>query len=174
MGTTMMLIRPATSCTMRRSAAGGQVQIYESILGDQGGSPTTGLLTAIGYLKDNRLAPRGFDKRTADKEVAVVGGALDDSDFSGGGDRTQYSVALGDAQGPFQTEVELWYQPVGYRWAENLRRYDTVEPPPVQRLLRCNGAGIGCGAGTRHGQQVTTWPIDNRPQLDKLPHQTAL
>jgi hypothetical protein len=108
--------------------SGGQVQIYESILGDQAGSPTTGLLTAVGYLKDNRLAPRGFDKRTADKEVAVVGGAMEDSDFSAGGDRTRYSVALGDAQGPFQIEVELWYQPVGYRWAENLRRYDAPEP----------------------------------------------
>ncbi len=108
--------------------SGGQVQIYEAILGDQAGALTTGLLTAVGYLKDNRLVPRGFDKRTADKEVAVVGGALEDSDFSGGGDRTRYSVALGDAQGPFQIEVELWYQPVGYRWAENLRRYDAAEP----------------------------------------------
>ncbi len=107
--------------------SGGQVQIYEAILGDQAGALTTGLLTAVGYLKDNRLVPRGFDKRTAGKDVAVVGGALDDSDFSGGGDRTRYSVALGDAQGPFQIEVELWYQPIGYRWAENLRRYDAAE-----------------------------------------------
>ena len=108
--------------------SGGQVQIYETILGDQAGALTTGLLTAVGYLKDNRIVPRGFDKRTAGKDVAVVGGALDDSDFSGGGDRTRYSVALGDAQGPFQIEAELWYQPIGYRWAENLRRYDAPEP----------------------------------------------
>jgi hypothetical protein len=108
--------------------SGGQVQIYEAILGDQAGLLTTGLLTAVGYLKDNRIVPRGFDKRTADKDVAVVGSALDDSDFRGGGDRTRYSVALGDAQGPFQIEAELWYQPVGYRWAENLRRYDAPEP----------------------------------------------
>jgi len=108
--------------------SGGQVQVYEAILGDQAGSLTTGLLSAVGYLKDNRLTPRGFDKRTASKDVAVVGGALEDSDFGAGGDRIRYSVALGDAQGPFQIEAELCYQPVAYRWAENLRRYDAAEP----------------------------------------------
>jgi hypothetical protein len=108
--------------------SGGQVQIYEAILGDQAGSLTTGLLTAVGYLKDNRIVPHGFDKRSVGKDVAVVGGAFDDRDFSGGGDRTRYSVALEDAQGPFQIDAELWCQPVGYRWAENLRRYDAAEP----------------------------------------------
>ena len=43
----------------------GEVQIYEPILGDPKGVPTTGLLTATQYLKDNRLLPRGFDKATA-------------------------------------------------------------------------------------------------------------
>ncbi|MDP3000842.1 MAG: hypothetical protein Q8N47_25385 [Bryobacterales bacterium] len=109
-------------------ASGAQVQIYEAILADQAGAVTTGLLKAVGHLKDNRLTPRGFDKRTASKDVAVVGGALEDGDFRDGGDRVQYSVALGDAQGPFQIEAELYYQPVAYRWAENLRRYDAAEP----------------------------------------------
>ena len=108
--------------------SGGQVQVYEAILGDQAGSLTTGLLSAVGYLKDNRLTPRGFDKRTASKDVAVVGGALDDNDFGDGGDRVRYSVGLGEAQGPFQIEAELCFQPVAYRWAENLRRYDAAEP----------------------------------------------
>jgi len=108
--------------------SGGQVQVYEAILRDQAGSLTTGLLSAVGYLKDNRLTPRGFDKRTASKDVAVVGGALDDNDFGDGGDRVRYSVGLGEAQGPFQIEAELCFQPVAYRWAENLRRYDAAEP----------------------------------------------
>jgi hypothetical protein len=42
-----------------------EVQIYEAILGDARGTVTTGLLQATRYLKDNRLLPRGFDKRTA-------------------------------------------------------------------------------------------------------------
>ena len=106
----------------------GQVQIYEAILGDDRGGVTTGLLTALNYLKDNRLLPKGFDKRTADRDVAVSGGALEDPDFVGGGDRVRYSVALGDAQGPFRMEAELCYQPVGYRWAMNLKRYDAEQP----------------------------------------------
>jgi hypothetical protein len=106
----------------------GQVQIYEAIMGDDRGGVTTGLLTALNYLKDNRLLPKGFDKRTAGKEIAVLGGALEDADFGGGGDRVRYSVGLEGAQGPFRIEAELCYQPVAYRWAMNLKRYDAEEP----------------------------------------------
>ena len=49
------------------------------------GAVTTGLLTAVRYVKDNRLLPHGFDKRTADKDVAVHGDAEGDADFAGGG-----------------------------------------------------------------------------------------
>jgi hypothetical protein len=105
-----------------------QVQIYESIMGDSRGAVTTGLLNALHYLKDNRLLPKGFDKRTAGKDIAVVGGAFEDADFAGGGDRVRYSVKLGSAQGPFRIEAELCYQPVAYRWAMNLKRYDAEEP----------------------------------------------
>ena len=59
-----------------------QVQIYEPILGDRSGTPTTGLLTATQYLKDNRLLPRGFEKSTAPAEIAVYGLAANDADFS--------------------------------------------------------------------------------------------
>ena len=48
------------------------------------GRVTTGLLTALRYVKDNRLLPHGFDKRTADKDVAVHGEAEGDADFAGG------------------------------------------------------------------------------------------
>jgi len=105
-----------------------QVQIYEAIMGDSRGGVTTGLLTALNYLKDNRLLPKGFDKRTAGKDIAVAGSALEDADFGGGGDRVRYSVELGEAQGPFRIDAELCYQPVAYRWATNLKRYDAEEP----------------------------------------------
>ena len=105
-----------------------QVQIYESIMGDPNGRPTTGLLTAVRYLKDNRLLPRGFDKATADPWVKVVGGALEDADFSGGGDRVRYSVDVGSGAGPYQIEAELRFQPIGFRWAHNLEPYDAPEP----------------------------------------------
>ena len=105
----------------------GQVQIYESIMLDRNGAVTTGLLTALRYGKDNRLLPEGFEKRSAGPDIAVHGAALNDADFTGGSDRVRYSVDAGGGQGPFTVEAELWYQPIGYRWAENLRRYDTAE-----------------------------------------------
>ncbi len=105
-----------------------QVQIYESIMVDQAGALTTGLLSAVRYIKDNRLLPHGFDKRSADPEIAVHGGAADDADFNGAGDRVKYSVAVPAGDGPFQVEAELWFQPISYRWANNLRKYDAAEP----------------------------------------------
>jgi hypothetical protein len=106
-----------------------QVQIYESILGGPNGDVTTGLLTAVGYLKDNRLLPRGFDKTTADEQVAVHGAALKDADFNGDGDRIRFAVPVNEADGPFRVTAELMYQPIGYRWANNLNAYDARFEP---------------------------------------------
>ena len=105
----------------------GQVQIYEAIMADSSGGVTTGLLTAVRYAKDNRLLPRGFDKKTANADVAVAGEAMEDADFGGSADRVRYSIESGAAQGPFRIEAELCYQPIGYRWAMNLKRYDADE-----------------------------------------------
>lgn len=107
--------------------AADQVQIYESIMADTAGAPTTGLLTAVRYLKDNRLLPRGFDKASADADIAVVGGAAQDSDFSAGGDRVRYRVDVAGSDGPFAVNVELRFQPIGFRWAQNLKPYASVE-----------------------------------------------
>jgi hypothetical protein len=104
-----------------------EVQIYESVMGDVAGLPTTGLLTAVRYLKDNRLLPRGFDKTTAEPDVAVVGSATTDGDFTGGGDRTRYAVDVTGCEGPFRIEVELRFQPIAFRWAQNLKKYESAE-----------------------------------------------
>jgi len=105
-----------------------QVQIYEPILKDENGNVTTSLLSAVGYLKDNRLLPKGFNKATAAPEIAVHGGAENDPAFTDTGHRIRYSVAIENAQGPFHVEAELWYEPIGFRWANNLKAYDAPEP----------------------------------------------
>jgi hypothetical protein len=105
-----------------------QVQIYESVLGDPNGRVTTALLSAVRYLKDNRLLPRGFDKSTATPEIAVLGDALEDPSFTDRGDDVLYRIDAGTARGPFAVTVELLYQPIGYRWAHNLEPYDAAEP----------------------------------------------
>lgn len=114
-----------------------QVQIYEVVMADAAGVPTTGLLSAMRYLKDNRLLPQGFDKHTAEKDIAVWGEAAEDEDFRGGEDRLRLSVTLEGARRPLRIEAELWYQPIAYRWAMNLASYQAAEP---QRFVGYFGA----------------------------------
>jgi hypothetical protein len=104
-----------------------EVQIYESVMADQFGRITTGLLSGLGYVKDNRLLPLGFDKTMAEEAIAVLGNAMTDEDFLGGSDTVRYILDVAAGQGPFVVEAALWYQPIGYRWAENLKAYDSLE-----------------------------------------------
>jgi hypothetical protein len=104
-----------------------QVQIYEAILRDTRGLVTTELMTAAGYLKDNRLLPSGFEKSAPYPDIAVRGEAFEDPDFVDGGDRVQYSIPLGEARGPLTLTVELLYQSIGFRWASNFGDLEAVE-----------------------------------------------
>ena len=120
-----------------------QVEVYEAILGDPAGRVTTGLLTGLQFSKDNRLLPQGFDKRTAEKDIAVHGDAMTDPDFTGGGDVIRYSVGVRGSQGPFEVEAELWYQPIANRWALNLKRYDALEPKHFVGYYETTASGSG-------------------------------
>ena len=113
-----------------------QVQIYEDIMVDFRGDVTTGLLQGLEYVKDNRLLPQGFDKRTASDPVAVKGAAAQDPDFVGGGDTTEFAISMGEVQGPVLVEATLWYQPIGFRWAENLGQYQTAESAQFLTMFR--------------------------------------
>jgi hypothetical protein len=104
-----------------------QVQIFEPILGDRAGHVTTGLLTATQYLKDNRILPAGFDNGSASADIAVHGEAASDPAFKGGSSTTQYQIPANAAPEPFRIEVELFYQPIGYRWARNLAAFQSDE-----------------------------------------------
>jgi hypothetical protein len=104
-----------------------QVQIYESTMVDGDGAVTTGLLSGARYVKDNRLLPRGFDKSTAEPSIAVHGAAAGDPDFTGGSDRVRFSVDVGQRAGPFDIDVALRFQTISFRWAENLKGYDSFE-----------------------------------------------
>jgi hypothetical protein len=117
----------------REITSSQEVEIYEPILKDSQGKVTTGLLHAVGYLKDNRLLPRGFEKGTAIKDIAVVGEAANDPGFTDSGSSVRYLVSTRNATGPFKVEAELWFQPIGFRWAHNLARYKAEEP---QRMVR--------------------------------------
>lgn len=127
----------------REITSDDQVQVYEAIMGDRAGAVTTGLLKGVRYLKDNRVLPRGFDKTTAAPDIAVRGDAAEDENFTGGSDRVRVSVDVRGAQAPLTVEAELWYQPIGFRWAQNLEGYGAAEP---QRFVRMYGETAGGSA----------------------------
>lgn len=121
-----------------------QVQIFETVMVDSEGSITWTLLRAAGYVKDNRLLPKGFTKETAAAEIAVYGQASADINFVGGSDRTVYQVNLQAAAGPLVVEAELLYTPVSSPFMKDLLRdkhlsqvrrfenfYDRADKAPV-------------------------------------------
>ena len=139
--------------------APGEVQIYESIMVDRRDAVTTGLLHGVRYIKDNRLLPAGFDKTTAGPDIAVRGAAAADVDFAAAGDRVRYRVELPErASGPLRVDVELLYQSIGYRWAENLRGYDSEETRRFARYFTENAAT----SATPLANATTTLPVAAR------------
>ena len=101
---------------------------------------TTSLLSGLRYTKDNRLLPVGFDKSRASADVAVQGDALTDADFHGGGDSVRFDIDTGRASGPLVVRADLRFQPIGYRWAQNLKDYDAVEPRTFVRYYESTAA----------------------------------
>ena len=89
---------------------------------------TTGLLTAVGYVKDNRFCRTASTRRRPRPKLRCTATAATDPDSTVRGHRLRYSVDSGPAAGPFEVEAELLYQPIGYRWAKNLAVYDAPEP----------------------------------------------
>jgi hypothetical protein len=86
----------------------GEVMIYEAEYRDSAGAPTTSLLRAAGYRKDNRLLPRGFEAQRAVLIPAV--GVEGDADFGGGSDVVEYLVGgVGRSTG-WTVEVEALFQ----------------------------------------------------------------
>ena len=102
-----------------------QVQIYEPIMGDTDGNVTYTLLRGAVYLKDNRLLPTGFDKAGALPEIAVYGDAAEDANFIGGGDEIAYRIDTTGFTAPFTVQAELLYEPLSYRFIQDLLEDDT-------------------------------------------------
>ena len=142
--------RRPTSPTTTRSHRPTRCRSTSRFSATRSGKPTTGLLTATQYLKDNRLLPRGFDKATAPAEIAVAGGARQDADFGSGGDRVRYRVPVTGA-GPYRVEVELRYQSIGYRWASNLESVKADEPVRFVQYYQATvqGSSVVVASATR-------------------------
>lgn len=102
----------------------GQVQIYESVMGDRSGKVTHALLGGATILKDNRLPPQGFRPGGPDDAVtAIRGRAAQDSNFNAAGngrDEVTYRIAVKSSGEPLTAEVALLYQAVPPEAVEHL------------------------------------------------------
>ena len=110
-----------------------QVQVYEAIMGDSNNQVTYTLLRGMQYLKDNRLLPNGFDKTTAPDDVAVMGIAYNDNDFTGGSDQISYSLN-GLAAGTYTVRTELVYQTIAYGFVRDLFDDNSAEVNDFKKM----------------------------------------
>lgn len=104
-----------------------QVQIYEPIMVNSDDEVTYTLLRAARYIKDNRILPNGTDKAALPADIAVYGKALEDANFIGGSDMITYQIDVSQAQGPFTFQAELLYEPLSYRFIQDMFIDDTPE-----------------------------------------------
>ena len=106
-----------------------QVQIYEMVMADVNGDPTTILERADDYLKDNRLVPLGFNTEHAVYDTTLlVGSVLADENFNlsplgmqgTGTDTLYFNIPLEGYNGPLFIEASTHYQSIPPKWTEEL------------------------------------------------------
>lgn len=110
-----------------------QVQIYEMVMADVNGDPTTLLEQGAGYLKDNRLVPLGFSTNHAVYDTTLMAGlVLNDPNFNltaggtqgTGSDEIFYHIPMDGNDGALEIFVSVWYQAVPPKWTEELFELD--------------------------------------------------
>jgi hypothetical protein len=108
-----------------------QVQIYEMVIGDVNGNPTTVLERAHHYIKDNRLVPLGFTTEHAVYDTTQVVGALWDADFNSingnfgsGTDDIHYHIPVSGVNGEITVIARLHYQSLPPKWNEEMFSID--------------------------------------------------
>lgn len=110
-----------------------EVALFEAILADPSGLPTWRLLRAAGYVKDDRLLPRGWRADHPDAAATAPVGVQGDGDFTGGEDVVRYDLPA--AAGPLTVEVDLLYQTLGARFAAELYTFDAPEVARLEAMV---------------------------------------
>lgn len=111
-----------------------QVQIYETVMGNNLDEVTYTLLRGMKYKKDNRILPIGFDKANAHSDIKVMGAASTDDNFIGGSDTITYSVS-GLSGGNYTVTTELLYQTLAKAWAEDLFTDSSTEAASFKTMF---------------------------------------
>lgn len=150
-----------------------QVQIYEAILVDSKQQVTTGLLKATSYVKDNRIIPMGFDKKSASKDIAVNGKAVTDNNFTDGTDQITYKIKLNETKSRYTITAKLWYQPIGYRWAINLDGIKAKETEQFSTMYQSMNKDDSAVLLVETHANITAVPIPKPVTLPMAPGATA-
>jgi hypothetical protein len=109
-----------------RVRAPNEVVEYRAVMADEHGAPTHLLMRGATWLADTRLLPRGWSVEHPDSDRTRPIGTNDDANFSAGEDTVTYEIDL-LGRSAAAVEVELCYQTLAPRWADEMRRYDTPE-----------------------------------------------
>jgi hypothetical protein len=114
--------------------AAGKVQIYEMVMGDVAGNPTTVLERADTCLKDNRIVPLGFSAYHSSYDTTKIVGIGGDADFnySGptegtGADVVHYHVPLNGYTGPLNITSRVFYSSVPAAWLTEMFSHNSAE-----------------------------------------------
>ncbi len=107
--------------------SGKEVQIYEAVMKDVNNDPTFTILFANGYIKDNRILPRGYIEHP---DTHAYGKAATDGNFIGGSDQVTYRIP-GLKPGKYKVNARLMFQALGKPFMEDIFRDKT---PAVERM----------------------------------------
>lgn len=112
-----------------------EVQLYEYVMGNEAGEPTTILTRAFSSIKDNRIPPLGFSINHASYDtVKVIGNALSDFDFNyealeegSGKDIIHYHFPINEIIDGFLVNVKVHYIAIPKKWVDSLFENDAEE-----------------------------------------------
>lgn len=124
-----------------------QVQVYEMVMGDVNGNPTTVLERGAVMLKDNRLVPLGFTtSHAAYDSTQIVGAALADPNFNrsnnvegSGTDEIHYNIPVSGVNGPIYVTARLMYQSTPPRWMEEMFGFDLPRINHFKEMFQSEG-----------------------------------
>lgn len=125
-----------------------QVQIYEMVMGDVNGNPTTVLERAHHMLKDNRLVPIGFSTTHAVYDsTMIVGPAANDPNFNwvngaegSGTDEIKFHIPVSGINGEVHVTARLMYQSVPPKWMEEMFAVDHEDINAFEEMYLEEGA----------------------------------
>ncbi|MEZ5979643.1 MAG: hypothetical protein R3F34_15700 [Planctomycetota bacterium] len=110
-----------------------EVVLYHAVMSDSLGNATHTLLRGAGWVRDDRLLPKGWRADAPDASRTAPVGVEGDADFVAGGDSVRFE--LEGLERAASIEVALVYQPVSLRWVAELQRFATPEIARFQRLF---------------------------------------